>query len=71
MLLLLRRMVLVGLALASAWLGVALSLSLTPSSAVVRSIPSWEATDLLLPSASDGGPQPKTSPHASLGRDIV
>ena len=71
MLLLLRRMVLVVLALSSAGLGVALSLASTPSSAVLRSIPLWEATEMVLPNASDSEPQPKISPHASLGRDIV
>ena len=69
--LLLRRMVLVGLALASAGLGVVFSLSLTPSSAIARSIPIWETTEMVLPGASDSEAQPKTSPHASPGRDIV
>jgi hypothetical protein len=76
---LLLRIILVVLALASAGLGVALSLSLTPSRAIVRSIPQipiWEATHMVLPSASDSEPQPPrptdaTFRHASLNRDIV
>jgi hypothetical protein len=72
------RIVLMGLAIATAGLGVALSLSLTPSSAILRSVPRWETTEMLFPKASDSTPAsprpadaPKTSPHAFSPRDIV
>lgn len=72
------RIVLMGLALAGAGLVVALSLSMTPSSAIVRSIPAWKTTEMLFPRASDDRPASsrpsdarKTSPHALSTRDIV
>ena len=72
------RIILMGLALAGAGLGVALSLSMTPSSAIVRSIPVWKTTEMLVPRASDDTPAsshpthaPTTSPRAVSARDIV
>ena len=72
------RIILMGLALAGAGLEVAWSLSMTPSSVIVRSIPVWETTDMPFPRASDDTPAssrpsgaPKTSPHALSTRDIV
>ena len=72
------RIVLAGLAVAAAGLGVALSLSLTPSGAIVRSLPRWESTEMLFPRASDNTPASSrptdaanTTPHAVSARDVV
>ena len=72
------RIVLMGLALATAVLGVALCLSMTPSSAIVRSIPVWKTSETLFPRTPDDAPAssrpadaPKTPPHAFSTRDIV
>jgi hypothetical protein len=71
------RITLVGLAIAAAGLGVALSLSLTPSGAIVRSIPRWQSTEMLFPRANDTQASPrasdpaKASPHAVSARDVV
>ena len=72
------RIVLMGLALATAALGVALCLSLTPSSAIVRAIPVWKTTEMHLPRASDDTPAStrptdvsEKPPRAFSTRDIV
>lgn len=72
------RIILVVLALAGAGFGVVLSLSLTPSRAILRSVPTWETTEMLFPRASENTPASsrptdaqKTSPHAVSMRDVV